>query len=313
MENILVSVIIPTYKRAEFLQRAINSVLAQTYKNVEILVVDDNGNGTPYRKETEKFISKLYADNDKIKYIKNENNIGGSYTRNRGAEESTGDYICFLDDDDIIAPKKIEDQLKYMVENDLDLSFTDAKICNQDGHIVDVRDHSRYVKSLDNESLLKYHLLYHLALTDSYMFKRDGFFRTGGFENRFASQEYMLMLNAIERNLKIGYLRGMYAIQYLHEGERISSSRNRAKFDKDLYNIKKQYFYILSNRERRFIRFRYHAALLAYNIRRGRLINACAHGLAAFFISPVYFFRESGSMFLRVKRLNATGDGNGGL
>lgn len=72
----LVSVVIPTYARNDMLQRAINSVLNQVYSNIEILVIDDNGNGSDYRRETEKIMSQ-YELNNKVKYIKNSENMGG--------------------------------------------------------------------------------------------------------------------------------------------------------------------------------------------------------------------------------------------
>ena len=97
--KIKVSVIITTYKRADMLSRAINSVLNQTYKNIEVIVVDDNGNGSEYRLKTEIIMNK-YSQIDNLKYIKHKENKNGSAARNTGIREATGDIICFLDDDD---------------------------------------------------------------------------------------------------------------------------------------------------------------------------------------------------------------------
>ena len=94
-----VSVIIPTFKRPGELGRAINSVLAQTYSNIEVVVVDDNNDGDEFRKETELFM-KRFESNDRVKYIKHTKNQNGSAARNTGIANSDGEFIAFLDDDD---------------------------------------------------------------------------------------------------------------------------------------------------------------------------------------------------------------------
>lgn len=117
-----VSIIIPTYKRGQFLERAIDSVVRQTYFNIQIIVVDDNGNNNKFREETEERMLK-YENNENIIYIKNPTNIGGSKSRNVGIRESNGDYITFLDDDDVYLPDKVKLQLEYMCKYNLELSF----------------------------------------------------------------------------------------------------------------------------------------------------------------------------------------------
>ncbi len=115
-KNALVSVIIPTYRRAEQLPLAIDSVLNQTYKNVQVVVVDDNNPDTEWRKKTETIMHK-YAQNDHIKYIKHIQNSNGSVARNTGIKESDGEIICFLDDDDVYLPQKIEKQIDFLIKH----------------------------------------------------------------------------------------------------------------------------------------------------------------------------------------------------
>lgn len=106
----LVSIIIPTYKRPDTLDRTINSVLNQTYKNIEIIVVDDNNPDAEGRRLTEIKMAP-FEDNPRVKYIKHEKNKNGSAARNTGARVSKGEYIGFLDDDDQFLPRKIESQV----------------------------------------------------------------------------------------------------------------------------------------------------------------------------------------------------------
>lgn len=107
----LVSVVIPTYGRAQYLRRAVDSVLRQTYENIEVIVVDDNGDGTKGRIQTEK-IMRYYAGNPRVSYITYEKNRNGSHARNTGIQKSKGEFIAFLDDDDEMLKDKIRLQVK---------------------------------------------------------------------------------------------------------------------------------------------------------------------------------------------------------
>lgn len=104
MEIPKVSIIIPTYKGYRFLERAILSAKIQTYKNIEVIVVDDNGLNTIESNKTKSVVSK-YSD---IVYIQHKINSNGAVARNSGLDIARGKYICFLDDDDLMLPNRIE-------------------------------------------------------------------------------------------------------------------------------------------------------------------------------------------------------------
>lgn len=112
----LVTVIIPTYSRPQFIVRAIESVLHQTYSPIEIIVVDDNGIGSQYQIETEKLL-KNYIEQNTIKYIVHNTNKNGAAARNTGILASNGLYITFLDDDDELLPTKIEKQVDSIIKS----------------------------------------------------------------------------------------------------------------------------------------------------------------------------------------------------
>ena len=119
----LVSVIIPTYKRASYLKRCLESVLDQTYKNIEIIVVDDNEPESEYRIKTEEILNS-FISNPKINYIKHSNNRNGSAARNTGIKFAKGSYIAFLDDDDYFFSTKIQEQVDL-----IKLSAGNVKAC----------------------------------------------------------------------------------------------------------------------------------------------------------------------------------------
>lgn len=110
----LVSVIIPTYNRLEFLNDAIKSVINQTYRPIECIIVDDNSTDDT-KKMVEKWI-KNNSDSVIIKYIHQENS-GPQIARNTGTEASTGYYIQYLDSDDLLYPDKIKKQVDFLIKN----------------------------------------------------------------------------------------------------------------------------------------------------------------------------------------------------
>ncbi|MFW3454679.1 glycosyltransferase family 2 protein [Aerococcus viridans] len=112
----LVSVIITTYKRADFLSRAIESVLSQDYLNIEILVIDDNDPSSEFRKETSRLMER-YCEDERVYYIKHNKNKNGATARNTGINHSKGFYITFLDDDDNYKSEKVSSQVNYLIGN----------------------------------------------------------------------------------------------------------------------------------------------------------------------------------------------------
>lgn len=110
IEQPLISVVIPTYNRADLIKRAISSVLEQSYRNLEIIVVDDNS-----QDNTESVVQGI--DDDRIHYYRQTTNQGGSVARNEGIRKSQGKYIAFLDSDDLWLPSKLESQLQAINAN----------------------------------------------------------------------------------------------------------------------------------------------------------------------------------------------------
>lgn len=140
-----VSVIIPMHNSSKFIIECINSVINQTYKNLEIILIDD--------KSTDDTLKKVSSIKDKrIKLIKLKYNSGAAVTRNKGIEESTGDYIAFLDSDDFWVNDKIEKQVKFIKDKTFIYSkyiyFKENKT-----HVADVPLSYTYNKLLKNSGI----------------------------------------------------------------------------------------------------------------------------------------------------------------
>ncbi len=118
MNKPVVSVIIPAYNAESFIKETIESALNQTYKNIEVIVVDDGSTDN-----TEKIVKSI--DDKRIKYIK-QNNRGVSAARNKGIEVSKGEFIALLDHDDIWLPRKLEKQLPLFSDPQVGLVFSDT-------------------------------------------------------------------------------------------------------------------------------------------------------------------------------------------
>ena len=107
----LVSVIIPYYKKINFIQKTIQSVLDQTFKDFEIIIIYDDS-----KCDDLKIIKNFIVKYPKIKIIKNEKNLGAGISRNIGMQNASGKIIAFLDSDDYWLPQRLEKQVKFMIE-----------------------------------------------------------------------------------------------------------------------------------------------------------------------------------------------------
>lgn len=196
----LVSVIIPTYSRPDNIVRAIDSVLAQTYKNIEIIVVDDNGLGTPYQVETKRRLGD-YIIQGKIIYLTHEVNKNGSAARNTGFRASHGEYVNFLDDDDIFLPDKIERQVLTLSENkDAGATYCNIKMLlkkslSREPKVV-VTHNSK------NGNLLKEYLTDQCKFnTSSILFRRSVVSQLNGFDESWnRHQDFELMVRFFRNN-----------------------------------------------------------------------------------------------------------------
>lgn len=111
----LISVVIPSYKRLDTVVRAVNSVLNQSYKDLEVLVVDDNIPGDEFSIQLKTIVESI---NDKrVRLVTQSRHVNGAKARNVGIENAKGEYVAFLDDDDEWLPLKLERQLAFLMEN----------------------------------------------------------------------------------------------------------------------------------------------------------------------------------------------------
>tara|TARA_B100000965_G_C19529762_1_gene730557 strand:+ start:384 stop:1142 length:759 start_codon:yes stop_codon:yes gene_type:complete len=126
MRNELVSVIIPYFRKRNFLTQTIESLNKQTYKKKEIIIIYDD-----YDKSDLNFIKKIIKKKKNYKLIINKSNIGAGRSRNRGIKASKGKYVAFLDSDDLWSKNKLKKQINFMSKNKISASFTAYDIINE--------------------------------------------------------------------------------------------------------------------------------------------------------------------------------------
>ena len=118
IEDIKVSIILPVYNVGQYLPECLNSIITQTHKNLEIILVNDGS------KDNSLEICKQYSKIDDRIIVIDKENSGVSDTRNRGIEKATGEYICFSDSDDYLKEDYVEYLLRLAVDNDAEISLT---------------------------------------------------------------------------------------------------------------------------------------------------------------------------------------------
>ena len=142
----LISIIIPYYKKRYYIRQTLQSILKQNYKNFEILLIYDDED------QTDLVLLKKLSKNDKrIKLIVNKKNIGAGMSRNKAIKLSKGNYIAFIDADDIWHRNKLQQQISFMKKNQINLCHTSYYIVNRNNKKIGLRE----AKELKFKSLLK--------------------------------------------------------------------------------------------------------------------------------------------------------------
>lgn len=134
MEAPLVSIITPTYNSAAFISQTIHSIQQQTHINWELLVVDDCSTDT-----TQSIIERFAALDTRIKFRQLSQNSGAGVARNTAVEMASGQYIAFLDSDDLWKPEKLERQLRFMQEEQVPFTFSFYDCMDEQGNALGKR------------------------------------------------------------------------------------------------------------------------------------------------------------------------------
>jgi glycosyltransferase involved in cell wall biosynthesis len=186
----LVSIITPLYNSEAFVSQTITSVLNQTHPNWELLLIDDCSTDS-----TIKIANKFISENNTIKLLVNETNQGAAISRNKGILAAKGDYVAFLDADDLWKPEKLEKQLAFMQKENCDVCFSSYEQIDETGKSL-----NKLVKALPILTYKKYLKSNYIGnLTGMYNVKALGKITSPNLRKR---QDWLLWLNAIKTSGK---------------------------------------------------------------------------------------------------------------
>ena len=188
-KKLMVSVIMPAYNAEKYIVKAINSVLEQTYQNLELIVIDDCSTDTTY----ETVLNMLEKD-ARIRLYKNEMNLGVARTRNRGFELANGDYIALLDSDDIWMEDKIEKQINLAQKSNADIIYCSYAMVDVNENIIKifpVKEHADFSSMLVKSVISCSTAMLKKAVTEKYH-----------FDEQFYHEDYLLWLELLSSGYK---------------------------------------------------------------------------------------------------------------
>ena len=178
------------FNSENFISETIRSILNQTYKNWELILIDDNSND-----KTLKIAQNFISQNPNIKLIQNNTNEGAAYSRNKGITASKGEYIAFLDADDLWFPEKLEKQTTFMISQNCDVCFSSYNLIDEGGKSLNKQ--VKALKTLSYSKLLKSN--YVGNLTGIYNANKLGKITSPNLRKR---QDWLMWLAAIKKSSK---------------------------------------------------------------------------------------------------------------
>ena len=140
----LVSVIIPYYRKKQYISRTLKSATNQSYKKLEIIIIYDD-----FNKEDLKLIKQMSLKDKRIKILVNKKNLGVGLSRNKGIKKSRGEYIAFLDADDLWLKDKIKNQISFMKQKKITFSHTSYSIIDSQNMIISKRNAKKFLRLND--------------------------------------------------------------------------------------------------------------------------------------------------------------------
>jgi glycosyltransferase involved in cell wall biosynthesis len=283
-----VSVVVATYRRDKELKQALESLGNQTFSDFEVVLVDDNDNQN-WNEIVKRIVNETFEKypNLHISYFENHPNLGSAATRNKGIAVARGEYVTFLDDDDVYLPQKLANQYEFMNSKSLDYSITNLDLYYEDGRLSEHRVH-KYLDKVGQDSLLHLHLMYHLTGTDTLMFTKKYIDSINGFAPIDIGDEFYLMERAIRAGGKFGYLNCCDVKAVVHYGDSgLSSGQQKIQGENNLFEYKKQFFGELKRKSIRYIKMRHYAVLAFAYLRTKNLCAFLKEAFWSFLSSPL--------------------------
>lgn len=215
----LVTCAITTHKRKpEIVERALKSILNQTYKNIEVFVVDDSPSEWEFRNDVRTMVEG-YSDKN-VTYIPHDKCMGACVARNTALEHATGKYIGFLDDDDEWKPEKVEKMIAAFTNDDIALVYCNRESIYDDLDKVEIQNPSVFTGMVFDSLIMKNYI----GSTSFPILKTAYLKEIGGFDPLMQSaQDYDVWLRLAEK-YQVAYVDQSLCRYHLHKGEQITKN-----------------------------------------------------------------------------------------
>lgn len=286
----LVSVIIPTYKRHEMLACAVESVISQTYRNWELIVVDDNSPDSSDRRLTASLLNR-YREDGRIFYTENNAHLGAPSARNRGISQARGDYVAFLDDDNEWLPSKLEKQLKIFDDSDmanLGVVYCNALYVDRNGSPL----HKTNFYNFRGNSLRKF-IVRQRGIGSSLLLVRSEVFKSvHGFKDIHSEQDFVFELEILSKGYGFDFCPEVLVKSYIHDDERITTSDNKIKGMQQGIGESERFLSFLSFYEKRKLYSEYHNKCSNVYILRNMRSKAVTAWALSIMYDPLSIYRR---------------------
>lgn len=201
MQNIpLVSVIIPVHNVEQYITDSLSSIQNQSYKNLEIIVIDDGSTDNTYS-----IISEIAKNDKRINIYKNEANIGIAKTLNKAIDLSKGDYILRMDGDDVSALDRVEKKLEFLTNN-TEINLVGCSLTAIDTHGSEIKK----IKKIGSFDLIKKTIRYSSPVSHIWMCSRSVYDRLNGYRDLSGAEDYDFLLRLISSGMKCANITDYY-------------------------------------------------------------------------------------------------------
>ena len=219
----LVSVIIPYYKKKAFFRKTLRSVINQTLKDFEIIIIYNDKDDAEIN-----FVKKLIKNKKRIKLFIKKQKLGAGIARNFGIKKSKGKYVAFLDADDVWKKNKLELQLKFMEINKFDISHTSYVAIKKKKIIIKSKSYQNYKELLKSCDIGLYKVIIKKKIFNNYL----------SFSSLKTKEDFVLWLKLLKSGYKIGYLN-----KDLSEWNKVKNSLSASSIQKikDGYKVYNHY------------------------------------------------------------------------
>ena len=217
-----ISVIMSTYNEQEdWLRKSIESILNQTYTNLEVIIVIDN----PQNEVLTKVIEELSWRDSRIQVLKNPQNMGLVRSLNRALQQATGTLVARMDADDISYPQRLEQEYRFMREQNIDFVMGTVDYIDEDGNV----DTNTFEKQYIGKSFNRILRIGNISSHPTWLLKREIYQKLGGYRDIDGCEDFEFLLRAVQHGYRCGRM-SQHILCYRMRSSGISRSKAMEQF-----------------------------------------------------------------------------------